>query len=123
MDAVGAEAYQLMANRESNANCNELIQFYLEFENETTTKLRRINDRFSGQWMEFEREWMSWTAKDIVLWFRYKTMGLDTDDIDWNVTLKALEKQHLRGDSLPKINDLLLPFIGVSDSVVVAKLV
>ena len=69
---------------------------------------------FEKFWSQFERKWKEWTSDDLTEWLKYSVMLLDTGDIDWKMANKLLATQNMNGAMLPKINEAMLPFIGIA---------
>ena len=107
---------------ESSTKCLSVINAYNEFMEKNKKQIKEINAKFDGLWTEFEKRWMQWKADDIIMWFRYKTVDMDTGDVDWETTNEQLKKRKITGKSLQKFNDLTFEFLEIHDFEVVQYL-
>ena len=97
--------------RESDKICTEIINLYNNFTETNKKYIDSINEQYRKLWSNFESKWMEWNVKEIVIWFKYKTMDLDTDKVDWNKIEEMMKTRNVSGKSLNKFNDLLFYFV------------
>ena len=99
----------------SSAQCAVVISRYKCFMEDNKTYIKNINAKFETFWSEFESKWMEWKAESIIVWFKYKTMDMATDNVDWETVEKQLKKRKITGKSLQKFNDLTFEFLEIHD--------
>ena len=78
---------------------------------------------FQKLWNDFESKWMKWNAEEMTIWFKYKTINMNTDNIDWEKINEELKTRNISGKSLQKFNDLTFELIGLKDFEIVTHLV
>ena len=104
-------------------SCVSVIKLYNTFIENNNHHIGEINANFEKLWVDFESCWMKWNNKEIVIWFKYKTMEMNQDDIKWDEIEKELESRNVSGKSLSKFNDLTFEFIGLKNCEMVSYLV
>jgi len=106
----------------SSAQCLSVIKSYNEFMEINGKYIDEMKQNFNGLWKEFEDKWTKWTANDIAIWFRYKTVGMDTSNVDWRKTREELERRNISGKSLRKFSELTFECLDIHDFEVVQHL-
>ena len=104
-------------------SCRSVIDSYNDFTHKTNTYIDAINQDYKKVWVHFEAAWPSWTANDIVSWFKYKTCKMNTDDINWEKIESSLKDRNYTGKSLKKFDNFLFERIGLRNLTVVNHLV
>ena len=79
------------------------------------TYIQAIKAKFDVLWSDFESKWKEWKAESIVVWFKYKTVKMDTSQVDWETVEKQLKNRKITGKSLQKFNDLTFEFLEICD--------
>eukprot|EP01083_Nonionella_stella_P068188 180834_1 len=104
---------QLFASANS---CDVLMKEYQTFETINDNAIRVIEQHFDRQWDVFEQRWAKWKRVDIISWFKYQTIGRDTNKIDWkNVETQMKSRNINNGASLEEFVTATLDFIGIVD--------
>ena len=99
----------------SSAQCIQIIESYNKFEENNLKYIQSIKIYFDKKWMEFESKWWKWDVVDVISWFRYKTIGMDTTNINWKLSKDEMTKRNINGKSLEHFNDSRLDMIGLHD--------
>ena len=81
-----------------------------------------INAKLDAFCAEFESQWMEWSTESVIMWFRYKTMNMNNDNLDWEAVKKQLRARNITGKSLQKFNDLTFELLEINDFEVVQHL-
>ena len=87
--------------------------------------VQRCSSDFATLWREIEAKWKDWTSEELTEWLKYQALHLDggLSAIDWEMTAEFLKSQQLNGQKLPKINEVMFPFVGITDKRVIDQLV
>jgi hypothetical protein len=99
----------------SSTQCLAVIESYNKFMTVNEQFIEEIKHNFEGLWTKFESVWKSWTADDITTWFRYKTVEMDTHDVDWRKVKEELERRKITGKSFRKFSELTFEPLGIVD--------
>eukprot|EP01084_Bolivina_argentea_P081251 147146_1 len=99
----------------SSQKCVSVIKLYNEFMENNKIYIDKINTKFNEIWNKFESKWMEWSASDIIIWFKYKTITMNTNKIYWTKTENQLKDRNITGKFIKKFNDLTLELIGIHD--------
>ena len=94
-------------------SCLSVMKLYNDFMDNNNEYIDKINSDFRSQWNHFEQNWMKWDTKDVMTWFKYKTIGMATEDIKWQEVEEQLSSRNISGKSLSKFNDLTFDLIGI----------
>eukprot|EP01083_Nonionella_stella_P135759 412940_1 len=94
-----------------------LIDGYNEFIKNTKQNIQQLTQYLNEEWDTFEATWWTWSAEDIVAWFKFKTRKLNTHRLQWEAITIELNKRNISGHSLSKFNYHRLPLdlIGIQD--------
>ena len=103
----------------SSEQCLAVIKSYNEFMENNKKYIAEIDVDSTTFWADFELKWMDWTADSITTWFRYKTVDMDTSNVDWETVENQLRKRNITGKSLRKFSDLTFEFLEIHDFEVV----
>eukprot|EP01084_Bolivina_argentea_P243423 408085_1 len=114
---------QIEQFKSSSNMCLSVIKLYNDFMENNKQYIDILNVKFEKLWNEFESKWMRWTVADIIAWFKYKTLKMNTNKIDWKNTDKQLKNRNITGKSLVNFNNLVFELIGIQDFDVVTHLV
>ena len=112
LDSLNKQHEQLQATSEQ---CISTIKSYNEFVENNTKYIEGINVYFDKKWQEEESKWWEWNIIDIISWFKYKTIGMDTNDVNWKSIEAEMKKRNINGKSLENFNNLTLDMIGLYD--------
>ena len=68
---------------------------------------------------------MDWTPEELTEWLKYKSLHLEggLGVIDWNMTNQLLASQNISGKKLRKMNEMMFPFLGITNKNVIEHLV
>ena len=80
---------------------------------------------FDKVWKEIEAKWMEWTPEELTEWLKYRSLHLEggLGVIDWNMTNQLLASQNISGKKLQKMNEMMFPFLGITNKNVIEHLV
>eukprot|EP01084_Bolivina_argentea_P260919 440779_1 len=106
----------------STTTCVSVIEQYNNFMQQSKQYIEKLNEKFSIRWNEFESKWMNWSSKDIIIWFKYKTIKMNTEQIHWANIEKQLRNRNISGKSLLHFNNLVFDLIGLHDFEIVTHL-
>eukprot|EP01083_Nonionella_stella_P039033 106149_1 len=107
----------------SSTTCASLIDQYNDFMSCNKHYIDEMNVKFDSLWNEFESKWMEWNAQDIVVWFKYKTIKMNTSDIPWDQVEEQLTNRNVSGKFLDNLNNLVFEWIGIKDFEIVTHLI
>ena len=79
-------------------------------------RLVKEHKEFTNLWNSFESRWMQWNVEELIEWMQYETMLIESAKIDWSATSELLKAQNMTGKNLPKMNEVVFPFIAINDS-------
>ena len=79
-------------------------------------RLVREHKEFTNLWNSFESKWMQWNVEELIEWMQFETMLIESSTIDWSSTSELLKAQNMTGKNLPKMNEVVFPFIAIHDS-------
>ena len=92
-----------------------LMNAYKDFQENNKKSIAAINRYFEDKWKQFESKWWKWDVIDIISWFKYKTIGKDTGNLNWKSIKNEMTKRNIDGKSLEHFNDSRLDMIGIKD--------
>eukprot|EP01084_Bolivina_argentea_P212056 360548_1 len=109
--------------KSSSNECKLILGLYNNFMTDNKKYINKINKTFQKLWDEFESQWMEWLSKDVIIWFKYKTIKMNTMEINWEKIEKQLNIRKITGKSLQKFNDLIFQLIGVQEFDIIKHLI
>ena len=99
----------------ASTKCISVISAYSEFQENNNEYIQFIKKHFNNKWTESESKWWEWNIIDIISWFKYKTIGMDTNNLNWKSIETEMRKRNINGKSLQHFNDSRLDMIGIHD--------
>ena len=84
--------------------------------------VKRHRGEYEKLWSDTESKWNEWNTEDILEYFQYQCLPFEDGTIDWSKTRKLLQAQNANGIIIPKINDILLQFMGIHQKTAVDQL-
>ena len=102
--------------------CNSVIKLYDDFVEINRKYIDEINGSYTAFWSAFEDKCETWTAEDIIIWFKYKTLYMDTSKVKWDTATQRLNERNITGKSLHKFSDLTFELLHILDDEVVKRL-
>ena len=83
---------------------------------QSSKKSERIESKYREILDVFESQWKQWSAEDIVIWFQYRTTGMNLIKVRWDHIQNVMKSRNIRGKMLRKLNDLTFELIGMNDT-------
>eukprot|EP01084_Bolivina_argentea_P133556 235691_1 len=104
--------------RESHGCSIEIVKFYNEFVENNKKYIEDVNTKFDKLWTDFESKWKEWNVEEIIIWFKYKTITMKTDNIQWKKIEDMLKTRNVCGKSLQEFNELTFDFMFQNSEIV-----
>ena len=102
--------------KSSLGSCSSTIKSYNDFVANNKKYIQIINDNFENSWNDFQSTWIQWNVQEIIIWMKYTTKELNTENINWDEIEEQLNKRNITGQLLQEFNKISLQLIGIQDT-------